>query len=243
MIFCKDRIIQTKKDLKSSFAGLENIPGLLIAKDLNSNYSIITNDYARLLGWKDSDQCEGLTDFDIPCQAVEAAPQFVLLDQKAVKNDAGILSLYVCNYSNGLKVLLSSKKPIFNEQGVITGIFGQVTDVSQSNIFQWIVSLKNSDKRMVEYSNNSNIYIINSEQSPLPLTKRQQSCLFLLIRGKTTKEIGAILNLSPRTIEEHISALKIKLDCFNKSQLIEKAIDTSFVNFVPMDMLERKINL
>ncbi|WP_341751929.1 hypothetical protein [Candidatus Tisiphia endosymbiont of Piscicola geometra] len=44
-------IICTKQnDLKSEFASIVNVPGFVIAKDINSKYSVISKDYALLLG-------------------------------------------------------------------------------------------------------------------------------------------------------------------------------------------------
>ena len=58
-------IISKQNDLKSEFSSITNIPGFVIAKDVHSRYSVISKDYALLLGWKSPDQCIDLTDFDI----------------------------------------------------------------------------------------------------------------------------------------------------------------------------------
>ncbi len=79
----KNKIIISKQnDLKSEFLSITNIPGFVIAKDIHSRYSVISKDYALLLGWKSPDQCIDLTDFDIPCEAVKAAEQLGLLIKK-----------------------------------------------------------------------------------------------------------------------------------------------------------------
>ena len=80
-------------------------------------------------------------------------------------------------------------------------------------------------------------YILTPEASPLPLTHRQQECLALLIRGKTYKEIAYMLGISNRVVEDHIHAIKYKLGCYSKSQLIEKAIDSGFLFHVPETLL------
>jgi len=44
-------IIQSQgNDLKSDFSFVVNVPGFVIAKDVNSRYSVISKDYALLLG-------------------------------------------------------------------------------------------------------------------------------------------------------------------------------------------------
>jgi DNA-binding CsgD family transcriptional regulator len=69
---------------------------------------------------------------------------------------------------------------------------------------------------------------LNADHSPLSLSEKQEACLFLLIRGKTIKQIGKILKKSPRTIEGHLEAIKHKLNSSTKSQLIEKAMASGF---------------
>jgi hypothetical protein len=141
-----------------------------------------------------SDQCIDLTDFDIPCEAVKAAEQFRILDQKVVDTAKAVLSVYICNYSSGWKTLISNKSPIQQDNGTVAGIYGQVMDVSNTNMFNWYLTLNQKDQKFINTKNKPTIYILNQEHSPLPLSKQQQACVFLLLRGKSMKEIAAILN-------------------------------------------------
>jgi hypothetical protein len=38
-----------------------NVPGLVIAKDISSKYSVISKDYSSLLGWNNPNQCIDLS--------------------------------------------------------------------------------------------------------------------------------------------------------------------------------------
>lgn len=81
----------------------------------------------------------------------------------------------------------------------------------------------------------NHIQIINSESKLLhnnikfnggvKLTNREFDCAKLLMNGCRIKEIAAIINLSPRTVETHINNLKIKFDCRDKIELIIKLKD------------------
>ena len=56
------------------------------------------------------------------------------------------------------------------------------------------------------------------------LTKREKEVFKLLVTNKTTKEIAEILNISEKTVRNHISNVIIKLDVNNRSSAILKLI-------------------
>lgn len=57
--------------------------------------------------------------------------------------------------------------------------------------------------------------------SDILISYREMQCAYHLFMGRTAKEIGNILKLSPRTIEIYINNLKLKLKFRKKSELIE----------------------
>lgn len=52
------------------------------------------------------------------------------------------------------------------------------------------------------------------------LTNREFDCLLCLFDGKTAKESARILEISPRTVEAHLVAIKQKLDCTKKIEIL-----------------------
>ncbi len=64
------------------------------------------------------------------------------------------------------------------------------------------------------------------------LSMRQKECLFFLVRGKSDKEIGKILRLSPRTVESYVNEIKYKMGCYNRSQVIEKAFSEGMIDII-----------
>lgn len=56
------------------------------------------------------------------------------------------------------------------------------------------------------------------------ISKREFDCLKLIIKSHSFKEIGKILNISPRTVETYINNLKYKLGCETRAQVIELII-------------------
>lgn len=51
------------------------------------------------------------------------------------------------------------------------------------------------------------------------LSPREQGCMRLLLKGKSIKEIAAILKLSPRTVEHYLESVKNKFNCQFKNEL------------------------
>lgn len=235
--FSSHTVMQQGNSLRESFSSLQHMPGIAVVKDLKSEFTTASNFFAHFAGWKNADQCEGKSDYDIPCEVNKVADLFVQRDQKVIQSGKELLNLTICEYASGWTSLISTTKPILNNNGVITGVFVQAIDISKTNMFKWRLSLTSTDHSIVGKANKQNIYTLNDENSPLPLTPRQQSFLFLFVRGKSVKEIAAALGISVRTAEEYITTIKEKLMCTSRSQVIEKAINSGFLNFIPQDVL------
>ncbi|MFN7096007.1 MAG: helix-turn-helix transcriptional regulator [Gammaproteobacteria bacterium] len=75
------------------------------------------------------------------------------------------------------------------------------------------------------------------KKQPHDLTSRESECLFYTLRGKTAKDIARLLAISPKTVEFHMEHLKAKFGCYNKSELIAKAIDLGYLNKIPASIL------
>jgi DNA-binding CsgD family transcriptional regulator len=57
------------------------------------------------------------------------------------------------------------------------------------------------------------------------LSARQKECLHYLAKGMKTKQIARILDLSSRTVEHYLEAVKDKLNCHSHSALIEYCLN------------------
>ncbi len=53
------------------------------------------------------------------------------------------------------------------------------------------------------------------------LSKRQEECLSLVALGKTSKQIGRALNLSPSTVDNHIQAAMERLGASYRSEAVQ----------------------
>lgn len=61
------------------------------------------------------------------------------------------------------------------------------------------------------------------------LSNREKDVAKWLTKGYTASQIGKELFISIRTVEHHIEHLKDKLDCFSKSELIQKVLELELI--------------
>ncbi|MDZ4153930.1 helix-turn-helix transcriptional regulator, partial [Methylicorpusculum sp.] len=54
-------------------------------------------------------------------------------------------------------------------------------------------------------------------RSALPITEREAEVLLWIARGKTNREIGTILSMSPRTVNKHLEQVFRKLNVENRT--------------------------
>jgi RNA polymerase sigma factor (sigma-70 family) len=62
------------------------------------------------------------------------------------------------------------------------------------------------------------------------LTEREKEILQLLAEGKTNKEVAALLNLSPYTVETHRTNIMQKLDLHNTAALVLYAVRKKIIS-------------
>ncbi|MET0029045.1 MAG: DNA-binding response regulator [Candidatus Thiodiazotropha sp.] len=63
-------------------------------------------------------------------------------------------------------------------------------------------------------------------EAMLPITKREAEVLLWVAHGKTNKEIGEILSLSPRTVNKHLEQIYPKIQVDNRAAATSVAIQT-----------------
>jgi DNA-binding NarL/FixJ family response regulator len=76
----------------------------------------------------------------------------------------------------------------------------------------------------------------NPTHSQAGITPRQREVLQLLAQGKTMKEIGHILNISPKTIESHKYELMRSLGLKTTAELVRYAVRNKLVQSDVMDL-------
>jgi DNA-binding NarL/FixJ family response regulator len=75
----------------------------------------------------------------------------------------------------------------------------------------------------------SPMYGLSSVEDEHPITPREKEILKLIVQGRTSKEIGKILLMSPNTVETHRRNIKQKAGCHKAAELAVFALRLSIV--------------
>lgn len=137
-------------------------------------------------------------------------------------------------------ILLSSEvSKEFISEGMKMGIDGYLLkDCSKEMLFEAISAVMRGEKFFSPEVTNlifRDFYLKETEGKGLPsartkeLSKRETEVLVLIASGKTIKEIGEHLFISPKTVETHKSHIMDKLGLTNTAQLVKYAIDHKLV--------------
>ena len=60
-------------------------------------------------------------------------------------------------------------------------------------------------------------------------------------KGEIKKAIARILNVSVKTVEYYLEQLKIKMECSNKSELIERSVFKGYLNILPESLINEQL--
>lgn len=216
---------------------LQMMPGIIALKNKNSEFIGLSKEASSLLGWRKSDEGLGQSDYDIPCEASKFAEVFRQIDNQVLNSKEPILTLDMQPYSTGWKLVLVEKNLMKSSNDEAIGILIKLTDVSKTGLLKYYMDISKLTNQYNDKNPEQSSYVFSQSVKPFKLTRQQENCLFLLLSGKTSKEIASILNISYRTVETHIASIKQTLNCQSKSELIEKSIAKGFSYYIPEDFL------
>ncbi len=211
-------------------------------KDLQSNYRMMNNQFARLVGFKSSNASfNNLNDFAMPCKASELADKFIAADQEVIRTGRPVVSIEYCRYIDGSwRVHYDRKSPLLNSSGEMIGISCHAMDVTDCPIMRSIIALTLPIGKYHRISQQHS-YQLKMSYDNFDLSELQSETLFLMLRGMSSKEIARRLARSPRTIEKHRTKIKEKMGCQKQSQLFEKTIVSGAGLLIPQSLLGKKV--
>lgn len=200
---------------------IANLPFHLYWKDRKGKYLGSNHAQANDAGYKDGKDILGLTDSDLRWSSY--APQLRKHDEEVMIKRESKTFFEHTTFPDGDKLkALSYKFPLRGHNKKIIGIIGLSFVIDD----QLIIDLNQFDMLRINGTKDGfspAASICKKVQSKV-LTNRQKQCLHYLVKGYAIKEIAAELNLSPRTIGHYLDAIKDKLDCNSRAELIIKGI-------------------
>lgn len=222
---------------------IDNMPTSIGIKDFTSQYLIGNNFLAKLAGLSNSQALKKRYDDELNWQAKQIAHLFIAEDTLVMKQNRAITVLSYGIYANNKLFLGYGKKyPVLDKKGATIGCGFCLQDVINSQLINLapLLSLRNTAYGNRQLGDQFS-YIITESIPEYDLSKRQIECLFHLLRGQSANDIAITLHISKRTVETHIDAIKYKLGCDTKLQLIDKAISTGLLNYIPSSLITTKI--
>lgn len=219
---------------------VDNMPFFIGAKDTTSRFLIVGNCFAKAAGMRSGDSLKGRYDVDVKCELKQIAPLFTTEDTLVTGKRVSLTILTYGFYAHNKPILIYGKKyPITDKNGVtVLGCGFCFQDMTTSQLINLVPLLS---MRKTVYGNcrlgNQFSCIIAESIPEYDLSRRQIECLFHLLRGQSANDIAITLNISKRTVETHIDTIKFKLGCDTKSQLIDKAVSTGLLNYIPNSLL------
>jgi DNA-binding CsgD family transcriptional regulator len=211
---------------------LDHLPGLVGWKDANRHYLGANKALLAMKGFKVAEDIVGKTDEDLTPWLIEDNQIYQQQDLRVLNGDK-VSTAHIDAKTN--VVYLLEKRPLIGHNNIVTGLIYHCHPCHKNEVFR---ILKQFDDKL---NLSTNHYSLNDHQNKYELTSREYECVFLLIRGKSAKEIGALLSLSKRTIESYIENIKNKMDCKNKAEILVKAVLSGYHSHLPASLNQAAI--
>lgn len=209
-------------ELLSQLIDNKNI--LVVQKDENLRFIDCNDAWIKAANFRNKSEIIGLTDRD--CVWAEFSDIYETYEKDILAGQAyGLINpAFVENHRYCW--LHNYKWPRLDQSGKIIGV----------NVIAYEVCNQNQNEFLFKLSKN-NKFGINQFSVGKPinehLTKKEKEILFYLCYGFSLKKISSLMGISKRTTELHISHIKSKFNCQNKSQIIEYAVIKGYVSILP----------
>lgn len=173
-------------------------------------------------GYQSTNDAIGTTVFD--CLDEENANVITSVDKRVINENCSQIHEDVMIRRDGAMMnFLTVKAPIYNNENKISGIMGCSVMLGHQPLADSIALISKTGILNNRFNKTSSI------SNNVNWTPRENDIIQLLARGKTAKEIGAMLYLSRRTIEHYIENIKLKMCVKTKSELINEIISLNLI--------------
>lgn len=199
----------------------KSIPASAYCKDKNGKYLELNDLFVYTSSMSRAGDIIGKTDKDMPWD--KEAPLMMGNDKKIIyQEESGIFIENAYCFGNQIRYFLSHKLPLLNRAGKKIGTIGASFLLDDIHIVSdW---LKKSG-----FAFNVDPAKLLTAKKERELTQRQIDCLVCLVKGMSVKQIAKQLELSPKTVEHYLAAIRKKLHCNSRYELISKALQMPYI--------------
>lgn len=208
---------------------------------IDNRFLAASDRIAKLCGFANAEAMIGKTNHDILCEAGACAKEFEQQNHDVLSACQTKRYFAIVKYADGRDYLfITEKSLVFGPECEVIGVNSYCQEITNQSLVQFASKLTQFDSKYSGYRHKG-VYQVVDDFMFDRLSQREQECLFLLIRGKSSREIGEILQISRRTAETHINNIKNKLGISHKSDIIEFAIENGFLMSIPQKLLSSNI--
>lgn len=192
---------------------LKHLDMFVWVKDKKYNYLFCNERFAEAAGLDSPSQIIGKSDFDLPWRRYAAyyqADDYGVL-QGNVRNNVPVIT----ETANKITEVLVSENKILNRLDKCIGVTGSCIDITGKQLV----------KKTGHYDTINKRYYFNDDTlGNLYLSAREITVFKHILLGYTARQTGEKLNISPKTVESHTEAIRLKLQARNKGEIITTAI-------------------
>ncbi|MDX7987917.1 helix-turn-helix transcriptional regulator [Xenorhabdus sp. 12] len=182
-------------------------------------------------GFSKSFDFEGYYDDELPWNGAEFAKEYIYHDQKVMKEERAYVSLetHIWGEDKILSSYFCEKTPIYQNNGDCIGIIyhlWKAQDYSLTRLYHGKLPAS------IMFQPPTNLF-----------TQKEWNIIFLSLHKYSSKQIGKILNISYRTVENYTAQIYKKIGVSSAQQLEEYCRLNNFDLYVPEQFLRRGSHL
>ncbi|NHB60277.1 helix-turn-helix transcriptional regulator [Photorhabdus sp. RW14-46] len=164
---------------------------------------------------------EGFYDDEIPWDGAEFAKEYIAHDQKVMEKEERVCSLetHVFGKEQILSSYFCAKYPFYHEDG---SCMGTIYHAWQAQDFSFTRLFRGKLPASILFQPPTDLF-----------TQREWDVIFLMLQKYTNKQIGIMLNISYRTVENHISRICKRIGLHSSRQLEEYCRTNDYDLYVP----------